>query len=280
MLKDPPPVSFPLSKTSTIIQSVGGRGNSHIRIFHLNREKTPYRLSSFSSTSISPPSQLTSHRHTSAPLLMEYIHPNIYRETHKRLAYLTLDIGELDLEILDGLKSTADAAIGLAGGYDADTGDLCALAISTQKRILILSFNDSTVTDAPSMLASSILLNPSIKKYAFSAPRLITSLPAVLPSLRSKEVYDLIPKGRYRPHTMSAITNVLGSSAIDEENVIEVFSSDICDMEDHKHIFNLAMRAWAACHVVNKKGPAPTFRVVLPYDTVSLTDDVCCSASL
>ena len=211
---------------------------------------------------------------------MEFIYPNIYLESHQRLAYLPLDIGELDNEILDGLKSTADAAIGLAGGYNADTGDLCALAISTQKRILILSFNDTTVTEAPSLLASSILLNPSLKKYAFSAPRLITSLPALLPSLRSKEVYDLIPQGKYRPHTLSAITSVLGSSIINQDNVIEVFSSDIFDMEDHKHVFNLAMRAWAACHVVNKKRSATTFRTVLPFDTVSLNDDVCCSASL
>ena len=209
---------------------------------------------------------------------MEYIHPNLYIEHHKRLPYLQVDIGELDREIVDGLKSTADRAIGLSSGYDADTGDLCALAISTQKRILILSFRDTTVTEAPSILANSILLDPGLKKYAFNAPRLATSLPAILPSLRSKEVYDVLPKGKYKPHTISAVTSVLGSSIINEENVIEVFSTDICDIDDHKHIFNLAMRAWAACHVANKKG-TPNLKVVLPLETASLTDDVCCSVS-
>jgi hypothetical protein len=209
---------------------------------------------------------------------MDYIHPNLYLETHKRLPYLKVDIGELDLEILDGFKSTADAAIGLAGGYDATTGDLCALALSTRKRILVLSFNDTTVTEAPSMLAESILLNPSLKKYAFSAPRLITSLSVTLPSLRSKEVYDVIPKGKYKPHTTSAVISVLGSSIINEENVIEVFSSEICDHEDLKHIFNIALRAWAACYVANKSGSSSNIKTLLPFDTSSLTDDVCYSA--
>lgn len=215
---------------------------------------------------------------------MEYIYPNLYlqhygAQNHEGLPTLKLDIGELDLEILDGLKSTADAAIGLAGGYSTDNGDLCALAISTQKRIMILTFNDTTATEAPSMLANSILLNPTFKKYAFSAPRLIISLPAVLPSLRSREVYDLIPKGKFKPHTTSAVISVLGPSVINEETVIEVFDSDVCDPEDHKHIFNLALRAWAACHAANKKGSAVNFRTLLPFDTVSLTNDVCYSAS-
>lgn len=208
---------------------------------------------------------------------MDYIYPNLYLETFKRLPYLKLDIGELDLEIVDGLKSTADAAIGLAGGYDEKTGDLCALAISTQKRILIITFQDTTATEAPPMLANSILLNPSLKKYAFSAPRLIISLPAILPSLRSKEVYDALPKnGRYKPHSTSSVISVLGSSIINEENVIEVFSSEICDHEDLKHTFNIALRAWAACHVANK-GKSSNLKTTLPFDTSSLTDDVCCS---
>ena len=205
---------------------------------------------------------------------MEYVYPNLYLEDHKRLPCLKVDIRELDLEIIDGLKSSAATAIGLAGGYDATTGDLCVLAISTLKRILIVSFRDTTVTEAPSMLASSILLDPSLKKYAFDAPRLVVSLPAVLPSLRSKEVYDVTPKGRYKPHTTSAVIAVLGSSIINEENVIEVFSSDICDPDDIKHTFNLSLRAWAACHVANKRASASNLRTVLPFETVSLTDDV------
>lgn len=204
---------------------------------------------------------------------MEYIYPNLYIQHHEGLPTLKLDIGELDLEDLDGLTSTADTAIGLAGGYNTDNGDLCALAISTQKRILVLTLNDTTATEAPSMLAKSILLNSTLKKYAFNAPRLIISLPALLPSLRSKEVYDLIPKGKFKPHTTSAVISVLGPSVINEETVIEVFDSDICDPEDHKHIFNLALRAWAACHVANKKGSAVNFRTILPFDTISLTDD-------
>lgn len=208
---------------------------------------------------------------------MEYIHPNLYIEPYKRLPYLQVDIGELDLEILDGFKSTADAAIGLAAGYNATTGDLCALALSTQKRILIISFQDTTVTEAPSMLADSILLDPGLKKYAFSAPRLVTSLSATLPSLRSKEVYDALPNGRYKPHTTSAVISVLGSSLINEENVTEVFSSEICDPEDLKHIFNIALRAWGACHAANKSGSSSNLRTVLPLETVSLTDDACCS---
>ena len=210
---------------------------------------------------------------------MEYIHPNLYLEPTKRLQYLKIDIGELDLEILDGFKSTADAAIGLASGYNADTGDLCALALSTKKRILIISFQDTTdVEDPGSMLADSILLNPGLKKYAFGAPRLITSLPAILPSLRSKEVYDVIPKGKYKPHTTSSVISVLGPSLVNEENVIEVFSSEICDPEDLKHVFNIASRAWAACYVGNKTGSSSNLRTLLPFDTTSLTDDVCHSA--
>ena len=208
---------------------------------------------------------------------MDYIHPNLYQEPTKRLPYLKVDIGELDLEILNGFKSSADAAIGLAGGYDPTTGDLCALALSTQKRILIISFQDITATEAPSMLADSILLNPGLKKYAFSAPRLITSLPAILPSLRSKEVYDVLPKKKHKPQTISAVNFVLGSALIDE-NVIEVFSSEVCDPEDLKHIFNIALRAWAACHVANKHGSSSNLKTVLPFDTTSLTDDVGYSA--
>ena len=209
---------------------------------------------------------------------MDYIHPNLYLETFKRLPYLKVDIGELDLEILDGLKKTADNAIGLAGGYDATTGDLCALAISTQKRILIISFQDTSITEDPSMLADSILLLPTLKKYAFSAPRLITSLPAILPSLRSKEVYDVIPKGKAKPSTTAAVISALGASVVNEENVIEVFSSEICDPEDLKHVFNIALRAWAACFVANKKPSSSNLKTVLPFDTTSLTDDVCNSA--
>jgi hypothetical protein len=206
---------------------------------------------------------------------MEYIYPNLYLEEHGRVPYLKVDIAELTVEILDGFKSTVDGAIGLAGGYDATTGDLCALALSTQKRILIISFQDTTVTEGPSMLADAILLDPSLKKYAFSAPRLITSLPVALPSLRCKEVYDVLPQKRFKPHSMSSVTSALGSSIIDEENVIEVFSSDVCDLEDLKHIFNIALRAWGACHVANKKGGASKIKTVLPFDTVSLSDDVC-----
>ena len=209
--------------------------------------------------------------------MTEYIHPNIYLEPSERLLSLKVDMGELDLEILDGFKKTAGAAIGLAGGYDATTGDLCALALSTEKRILIISFQGTTPTEAPSMLADSILLYPGLKKYAFGAPRLITSLPATLPSLRSKEVYDCIPKGKYKPHTTAGIISVLGSSVINEENVTEIFSSEICDPEDLKHTFHIAMRAWAACHVANKKGSSSNLKTVLPFDTTSLTDDVCVS---
>ena len=208
---------------------------------------------------------------------MDYVYPNLYLETHKRVPSLKIDIGQLDVEILDGFKSTADPAIGLAGGYDETTGDLSALALSTRKRILIITFQDTTVTEAPSMLADSVLLNPSLKKYAFNAPRLITSLPVALPSLRSKDVYDVIPKGKYKPHTTSAVISVLGSSIIDEENVIEVFSSEICDPEDLKHIFSLASRAWAACYAANKIGSSNNIKTQLPFDTVSLNDDVCCS---
>lgn len=205
---------------------------------------------------------------------MDYIHPNIFLEPTRRLPRLKVDIDELDLKIIDGLKSTADAAIGLAGGYDATTGDLCALAISTSKRILVVSLQNATAPEAPSMLAASILLDPSLKKYAFNAPRLVTSLPAVLPSLRSKEVYDLIPKGDYKPHATSSIISVLGSSLINQENVIDVFSSEVCDLEDHKDDFNISSRAWAACHVGNKKGSSARFKILLPFDTVPLTDDV------
>ncbi|KAF9649273.1 hypothetical protein BDM02DRAFT_1936138 [Thelephora ganbajun] len=272
MSKDPPPVSLLLSKTSTIALSVFGRSNSHIRIFDSNRKGDALSIVFFSFASITPPSRPTSfvHPHTSPP--MDYIYPNIYLESHKRLPYLKVDIGELDREIVDGLKSTADAAIGLAGGYSATTGDLCALAISTQKRILIISFQDTTATEASSMLADSILLDPGLKKYAFSAPRLITSLPAILPPLRSKEVYDVTPKGKYKPHTITAVTSVLGSSIVNE-NVIEVFSSEICDPEDLKHTFNIALRAWAACHVANKSGSSSNLKTVLPFETASLTDD-------
>ena len=211
---------------------------------------------------------------------MEYIHPNLYIQQFKRLQSLKVDIEELDPEIIDGFKSTADAAIGLAGGYDATTGDLCTLAISTQKRILIISLRDTAAaTEAPSMLANSILLNPSLKKYAFSAPRLIISLPAVLPSLRSKEFYDAIPKGKYKPPTTSSVISVLGSGVINEENVIEAFSSEICDPEDLKHTFNIAMRAWAACHVANKSKSSSNLKATLPFDTTNLTDDVCCPPS-
>ena len=209
---------------------------------------------------------------------MEYIYPNIYLAQTKRLQYLKVDIGELDLEILDGFKSTADAAIGLAGGYDAETGDLCALALSTKKRILIISLKDIAAADVSgSMLADSILLSPGLKKYAFGAPRLVTSLPATLPSLRSKEVYDVIPKGRYKPHTTSSVISALGSSLVDKENVIEVFASEICDLEDLKHVFSIASRAWAACHVGNKTGSSSNLKIILPFDTTSLTDDVCYS---
>ena len=212
---------------------------------------------------------------------MEYIHPNLYLEPTRRLQSLKIDIGELDLEILDGFKSTADAAIGLAGGYSASTGDLCALALSTKKRILIISLQDTTAdTEAlGSMLADSILLSPGIKKYAFGAPRLVTSLPATLPSLKTKEVYDVVPKGKYKPHTTSSIISALGSSLVNEENVIEVFSSDVCDLEDLKHVFNIASRAWAACYVGNKTGSSSNLRTLLPFDTTSLSDDVCCSAA-
>ena len=209
---------------------------------------------------------------------MAYINPNLYLETYKRLPYLKIDIGELDLEIIDGFKSSADIAIGLAGGYDATTGDLCTLALSTQKKILIISFQDVTVTDTPSTLADSILLNPSLKKYAFNAPRLVTSIPAALPSLRSKEVYDVISKGKQKPYTTAGVLSALGSSIVNEENVIEVFSSEICDPEDYKHLFNIALRAWAACHVANKKASSSNIKTVLPFDTTSLTDDVCYSA--
>lgn len=208
---------------------------------------------------------------------MDHIYPNLYLEEHKRLPYLRINSGELDLEILDGFKSSADIAIGLAGGYDATTGDLCALALSTQKRILIVFFQDVPITDTPSMLADSILLSPSIKKYAFNAPRLVTSLPAVLPSLHSKEVYDVIPKRRQTPYTTAAVLSALGSSIVNEENVIEVFSSEVCDPEDLKHVFSIAMRAWAACHVANKKMSSSNIKTVLPFDTTSLTDDVCYS---
>ena len=205
---------------------------------------------------------------------MDYINPNIYLTGSKRLPCLNVDIGELDQEIIDGLKSTADAAIGFAGGYDADTGDLCALALSTQKRILTLSFLDTTTTDGPSILAESILLDPGLKKYAFNAPRLITSLASLLPALRSNEVYDLIASGKFKPHTTAAVSSILGANVINEENVIEVFSSEICDQDDLKHTFNMTMRAWAACHIVNKRGSLPRFKTVLPFDTSLLTDDV------
>lgn len=208
---------------------------------------------------------------------MEYIYPNLYLEPAKRVPYLKVDIGELDLEILDGFKPTADVAIGFAGGYDATTGDLCAIALSTKEKILIISFQDTTVTEAQSMLADFIFLKPGLKKYAFSAPRLITSLSATLPSLRAKDVYDVVPNGRFKPHSLSSVIKVLGSSVIDEENVIEVFSSEICDLEDLKHIFNIALRAWAACHVANKRGSSSNIKTTLPFDTTSLTDDVCCS---
>ena len=275
MSEDPPPVSLRLSKTSTIIPSICGRLNSHIRIHDSNRKGDASSIVSLSSTPISSSSQPASSPHASPSPPMDYIHPNLYLETFKRLPSLQIDIGELSLEILDIFKKTADPAIGLAGGYDATTGDLCALAISTQKRILILSFQDTDATEAGSMLADSILLNPSLKKYAFGAPRLITALPVILPSLRSKEVYDVIPKGRHKPHTTSAITSVLGSSHVNEENVIEVFSSEICDFEDLKHIFNIAMRAWAACYVSNKSKSSSNLKILLPFDTTSLTDDVC-----
>jgi hypothetical protein len=210
---------------------------------------------------------------------MEYIYPNLYLETSKRLPCLKIDIGELDLEIIDGFKSSADAAIGLAGGYDATTGDLCALALSTKKKILIISFPDTTIAETPSLLTESILLSPGLKKYAFSAPRLVTSPPAALPSLRYKEIYDVIPKGQRKPLTTAAVMSVLGSSIIIEENVIEVFSSEICDPEDLKHTFNIAMRAWAACHAANKSGSSSNIKTTLPYDTTALTDAVCCSVS-
>jgi len=278
MSEDPSSVSLPLSKTSTIALSICGRANSHFRTPDLNRKGDALSIGFFSSASISPPSRPTYFLRTSATLPMEYIHPNLYTKPSKRLPYLKVDIGELDLDILDGFKSTADAAIGLACGYDATTGDLCALALSTQKRILIISFQDTVVTEAPSMLADSILLDPGIKKYAFSAPRLATSLAATLASLRCKEVYDVIPKGKYKPHTTSSVISALGASLVNEENVIEVFSSEICDLEDLKHVFNIALRAWAACHVANKSGSSSNLRTVLPLDTVSLTDDVCHSA--
>lgn len=206
---------------------------------------------------------------------MDHIYPNIYLEAQGRLACLKLDISELDPEIVDGLKSTADPAIGLAGGYTASTGDLCALAISTRKRILILSFQDTTAAEEALLLADSILLDPSIKKYAFDAPRLVVSLPATMTSLRSREVYDVLPKGKSKPHSISAVNAVLGSSIINEEGVIEVFSSDVCDFDDLKHTFNLALRAWAACHVANRKGSNSNLRILLPFDTVPLTDEVC-----
>ena len=206
---------------------------------------------------------------------MDYIYPNLFREPTRRLPRLNLNIDELDLDVVKGLLSTADAAVGLAGGYDVTTGDLSVLAISTPKRILVISLKNATDTEAPELLASSILLDPSLKKYAFNAPRLVTALPAVLPSLRSKEVYDLIPEGNYRAHNTSTVMSVLGHSLIDKENVIEVFSSEICDPDDNKHEFNISSRAWAACHVGTKKGTSPRFKIVLPFNTVPLSDDVC-----
>jgi hypothetical protein len=209
---------------------------------------------------------------------MDYIYPNLFREQTRRLPRLKIDLHELDLDIVEGLKSTADASVGLAGGYDETTGDLSALAISSPKRILVISLKDTTATEASSLLADSILLEPSLKKYAFNAPRLITSLPAVFPSLRSREVYDLVPEGIYKPHTTSSVITVLDPALIDRENVIEVFSSEICDPEDLKHDFSISSRAWAACRVVNGRVSSPRFKTVLPFDTVSLTDDVCYSA--
>ena len=58
----------------------------------------------------------------------------------------TADTDELDCEIIDGLNSTANPAIGLAGGYDANTGDPCipfrdttAMQILPRSREVILS---------------------------------------------------------------------------------------------------------------------------------------------
>lgn len=286
MSKDPPSVSAPLSKTSTSVsyRSVG----APIPIFGFGAgRETPYRLffhfphpfiDNALSSSATDSSTRTTVSSLSSPaklVYMDYIHPNLFRKPTKRLPRLKIDIDELDLDIVEGLISTADAAVGLAGGYDATTGDLCALAISTPKRILVISFQNATESEASAMLANSILLEPSLKKYAFNAPRLVTSLPAILPSLRAKEVYDLVPEGDYRPHTTSSIFSVLGHGLVDKENVIDVFSSEVCDLEDHKHDFGISSRAWAACHVVNRGGISPTFKIVLPFDTVSLSDEVC-----
>jgi regulator of nonsense transcripts 1 len=205
----------------------------------------------------------------------------------------TITIQDIDIAASD-LFSVFDHSqpIGISPGYSV-AGKLVALAIADDKICRIVEFSQPKngnrradgkppptlkpeITLARQKLQNHILCRTTGDIFAFDMGTLTMSLYCDLGGLRITNAVDI--QSAFSATDRKPLTGIkmaLGTTLkISEENVKNVFSNPIYDIDDRNRTTDLAQRAWVSQYLVRSGNGAEMFDKVTRIDTQKLDANV------
>lgn len=174
------------------------------------------------------------------------------------------------------LSSVVNEKIGLAPTYDKQQR-LKSIAFASSSRVLIITFSmkKQILTPNRKLLADRILMNDSLRKYAFHMDKLATYLFTNL-SLRVVGAVDILSLVRQSRHLVKTKISALGGeSAVHKASVVKLFCGEELYTAEP---LTVATQAWVACkaallhpasapqRTINTTIFSNEVRPTLPYD--------------
>lgn len=195
----------------------------------------------------------------------------IFKTFHSPIPFTS--ISEIDLvarpQVLEAFLGAADGVVGLAPVYGARRV-LTTLAIASTSRVLVVQFpkkKPSQMNGGRALLRDLILCRPDLQKHAFRMDKLAVSL-FLDRNVRITRAVDLLSLSTQDRGSLEAIMVALGGEVtIHKESVKELFK--------HQEaagtlVSDVAMQAWAACHVASLSFLSNRISKVARIDTDAL----------